>query len=120
MASTGQGAGGGQGNSNLQGLTPSRMPERPASVSPLAASADARSRALDRMSAGQQNLSNTRASFSAHFAARQAAGAGGIAPPNTTNAMSAGHAEKSFNGNFGTGIGPAQDTWDVQKWQIGR
>ena len=69
--------------------------------------------------AGQQ-LASTRAGSSAHFAARQAAGAGGIAPPNSTNAMSAGHAETSFNGNFGSGIGTARDTWDVQKWQSGR
>ena len=52
-----------------------------------------------------------------HFAARQAAGAGDSPRPNTTNAMSAGHAEASFNGNFGSGIGSAPSTWSVQKWQ---
>jgi hypothetical protein len=117
MASSGQGGGGQQGNQNMQQLTPSRMPERPASVSPLAASATQRQNAMDRMAASHEQLANTRANTVAHFQQRQAAGAGGIAPPHTTNAMSDAHAEASFNGMFGSGVGSAPSTWNVAKWQ---
>ena len=111
LASSGQ-----QGNSNLQQLTPARMPERPRQVSPSAASAAQRDAAGEQMQQANQQLQATKASTSAHFAARQAS-FNGIAPPNTTNAISAGHAEVSFNGNFGSGIGSAPSTWNVQKWQ---
>ncbi len=104
-------------NSNLQQLTPSRMPPRPASVSPLAASAAQRDNAIAQMQASGQQLASTKANMSARFQQRQAAGAGGIAPPHTTNAMSDAHAEASFNGMFGSGVGSAPSTWNVAKRQ---
>ena len=60
-------------NQNLQSLTPSRMPERPAQVSPLAASAEQRTNALNSMQQAGQQLQATRDATSARFAARQAA-----------------------------------------------
>lgn len=110
MASSGSPGGGGQqGNVNLQGLTPLRMPtRREAPPSPLEQSAQQRQSAMDRMAQSGQNLRNTRANFSQ-------ASAGGIAPPKTTNAMSSGFAEKSFFGQFGSGIGSAPSTWDSAK-----
>jgi len=68
------------------------------------------------MQQSHQHLSDTRAATSAHFQQRQAS-FNGIAPPNTTNAMSAGHAEASFNGTFGSGVGSSQATWNVPKWR---
>lgn len=31
--------------------------------------------------------------------------------------MSAGHAEASFNGTLGSGVGSSQATWNVSKWR---
>ena len=65
---------GGQQNQNLQQMTPSRMPDRPASVSPLAASAAQRDRAQASMAQAGQQLAATKSNSSARFAARQALG----------------------------------------------
>jgi hypothetical protein len=92
------------------------MPPRKAPPSPLAVSAEQRGNAIAQMQQSSQQLRDTRANTSARFAARQAQPRG-IAPPNTTNAMSDAHAEASFNGTFGSGIGTAPSTWSVSKWR---
>jgi hypothetical protein len=124
MASSGAG-GQAQGNANLQGLTPSRMPPRPASVTPLAASAEQRTNALNSMQQAGQQLASTRASTVAHFAARQAQGSQ-VTPSGSGNAASDSMNDVTMSGALGrggnasltppSGLGSSASTWDRKRF----
>jgi hypothetical protein len=111
--------GGGQAspqNSNLQGLTPSRMPARPPEVSPL------RQGAMDQMAAGNQQLASTRANFSARFAARQAQGGMAAVQP-TGNGMGQTTQEATMSGALRgngmrspTGNGQSQSSFEKSRF----
>lgn len=124
MSAAGQTGGAGQGNSNLQGMTPARMPERPPQLNPLAASAEARGRALDQMAAGGQQLASTRANTSAHFQQRQAAASAGMATPSGTgNGIGPSTGALSMNGILrgspmhpSSGLGSSAGTFANTKW----
>lgn len=99
MSSSGQ-----QGNQNMQQLTPSRMPERPPQVSPLAASAAQRDYANAQAAAGQQHLQTSVDRTMATFAARQSQG--GMRPTQPTgNGFGASTASASMNGLLGRQVG---------------
>ena len=103
MSAAGQTGGAGQGNSNLQGMTPSRMPERPPQLSPLAASAAQRQNAMDQMATSGQMLRDQAGRRSAIFTSRQSQG--GMAPATGTgNGMSEGYSAASMAG-VSTGSG---------------
>jgi hypothetical protein len=121
MASSAQGGGVQQGNSNLQQLGAGlRLPERPPALDPLAASAAQRQRAGEQQAQSAQLLQGQRARNSAINAQRQQASSAGIAPPRTTNGMSDSFAQTSFYGTQGSGIGTAPSTWESARWQSGR
>jgi hypothetical protein len=120
----------GQQSAGLQQLTPqapgggSALPARPPAVDPLAASADARARAGQQQAQAQQQLANTRAGFSANFAARQARGSG-VTSLGSGNGASASMNEGNMNGMItpsavgmsSSGIGSSASSFAAKKWR---
>lgn len=110
-------------NSNLQQLGQQagvRLPPRPQQVSPLEAARQHRQGQYDAMANSVQNLRDQAARRAQINAGRQQAASAGIAPPRTTNGMSAGFAEKSFFGQQSSGNGTAPSTWESSRWQSPR
>ena len=102
---------------NMGALTPARMPDRPASVSPLAQSAAARKAANAQAAGAQQNLQAGQQRTMATFQARQqATSAVGVKPAGSAIGMSNAYAQQSFYGQQGSQNGVSAANWESSRW----
>jgi hypothetical protein len=118
MASSAAGGQGGsqQASANLQQLTPSRMPPRDPTTSPMAVQSQRRAAANDLATTAGQQLRTTRASFADQYARRQQASAsGGIAPNGTINGQSEAHNAATFGNQLKTSNGQGS-SYETRKW----